>query len=56
MDSINKNKVVKRLTFWEKLYLPEIARGLKLTLKQMVQPSFTRQYPEETYIPASATL
>ncbi|MBL0332088.1 MAG: NADH-quinone oxidoreductase subunit I [Chlorobiota bacterium] len=53
MDSINKNKVVKRLTFWEKLYLPEIARGLKLTLKQMVQPSFTRQYPEETYIPAS---
>jgi NADH-quinone oxidoreductase subunit I len=44
----------ERLTFWEKLYLPEIARGLGLTLKQMFQPSFTRQYPEETYEPAAS--
>ena len=44
----------KELSFWEKLYLPEIARGLKLTLKQMTQPAFTRQYPEETYTPAAS--
>ena len=24
----------ERMTFWEKLYLPEIAKGLGLTLKQ----------------------
>ncbi len=44
----------KRLTFWEKIYLPEIARGLVLTLKQMRQPKFTREYPEEVYIPAGS--
>ena len=37
--------------FWEKLYLPEIAKGMSLTLKQMFQPSFTRQYPEERWEP-----
>ena len=47
-------RTVKRLSFWEKLYIPEIAKGLSLTLKQMFQPSFTRQYPEETYIPAAS--
>jgi len=39
----------KRMSFWEKLYLPEIAKGMGLTLKQMFQPSFTRQYPEERW-------
>lgn len=43
-----------RLTFWEKMYLPEIAKGLALTLKQMFEPKFTREYPEEVYIPASS--
>jgi NADH-quinone oxidoreductase subunit I len=39
---------VKKLNFWEKLYLPEIARGLGLTFKQMVKRNdFTRQYPEQ---------
>jgi NADH-quinone oxidoreductase subunit I len=44
----------KPLSFWEKLYVPEIARGLAATFKQMRQPAFTRQYPEETYIPGAS--
>ena len=48
-----QTKDVKKLGFWEKLFLPEIARGLGLTMKQIFQPTFTRQYPEEVYIPAA---
>ena len=44
----------ERLTFWEKLYLPEIARGLGLTFKQMFKPKFTRQYPEERWEPTGS--
>jgi len=44
----------KRLNFWEKLYLPEIARGMTLTLKQMFKPKFTRQYPEERWEPTGS--
>jgi len=42
--------VVKRreLTFWERIYLPEIFRGLAITFKKMFEPRVTRQYPEET--------
>ena len=44
----------KRMTFWEKLYLPEIAKGLTLTFKQMLKPSQTRQYPEEKFHPEAS--
>ncbi len=47
-------KSTKRLNFWEKLYLPEIAKGLTLTLKQMMKPSMTRQYPEEKFHPEAS--
>ncbi len=47
-------RTTDRLTFWEKLYLPEIARGLGLTLKQMFKPSMTRQYPEEQFHPEAS--
>lgn len=40
-----------RLSFWESLYLPEIARGLGITFRQMFKPKFTRQYPEERWEP-----
>src|SRR4029077_4423952 len=43
----------ERMNFWEKLYLPEIAKGLALTMKQMFQPKFTREYPEERFEPAA---
>ncbi|MEO5929226.1 MAG: NADH-quinone oxidoreductase subunit I [Candidatus Kapaibacterium sp.] len=49
-----RTEEAKRLSFWEKLYIPEIAKGLGLTLKQMFQPKFTREYPEEKYIPAAS--
>lgn len=45
MNVLHKNES-DRLNFWEKLYLPEIAKGLALTFKQMFKPTFTRQYPE----------
>ncbi|GMU96310.1 NADH-quinone oxidoreductase subunit NuoI [Ignavibacterium album] len=48
-DSLKKRK--KDLTFWQKIYIPEIAKGLALTFKNMVQPKFTMEYPEEKFIP-----
>jgi NADH-quinone oxidoreductase subunit I len=41
--------IVKRaeLTLAEKLYLPEIFRGLGMTFRNIFGPRFTRQYPEE---------
>ena len=37
----------RRLTLLERLYLPEIARGLFATLRAIFRPKVTRQYPEE---------
>ncbi len=54
MSSEIQVKQSERLTFWEKLYLPEIARGLGITFKQMFKPSFTRQYPEERWEPTGS--
>ena len=53
-----KNKSVKKrekdLTFLEKIYIPEILKGLSLTFKNMIRPKFTFEYPEEKFIPSSA--
>jgi NADH-quinone oxidoreductase subunit I len=44
----------KDLNILEKTYIPQILQGMVLTLKQMFQPRFTRQYPEEKWVsPAS---
>jgi NADH-quinone oxidoreductase subunit I len=45
--NIDQNIESKRMNFWEKLYLPEIAKGLGLTLKHFFKPKFTLRYPEE---------
>jgi NADH-quinone oxidoreductase subunit I len=37
----------KNLSLSERLYLPEIARGLSITFRKMFAPRATRQYPEE---------
>ena len=37
----------RELTFWERMYLPEIVRGLVITFKKMFEPRVTRQYPEQ---------
>lgn len=39
----------KDLTFLDKTYLPQIAKGMALTFKQMFKPKFTRQYPEQKW-------
>ncbi|MBK9333741.1 MAG: NADH-quinone oxidoreductase subunit NuoI [Ignavibacteria bacterium] len=41
----------KDLTFLEQTYLPQIVKGLGLTFSQMFKPKFTRQYPEEVWVP-----
>jgi NADH-quinone oxidoreductase subunit I len=52
--NVKENKESSRLTFWENLYLPEIAKGMALTFKQMFKPKFTRQYPEEKWEPTGS--
>ncbi len=49
--NIKTNTEAERMNFWEKLYLPEIARGLGLTMRSMFRPKVTRQYPEERWTP-----
>ncbi len=49
-----KNSEAERLNFWEKLYIPEIAKGLGLTFSYMFRPKFTRQYPEERFEPTGS--
>ena len=39
----------KDLNIFEKSYIPVIAKGMMLTLKQIAKPKFTRQYPEEKW-------
>ncbi len=41
----------KDLTFLQQTYIPEILKGMMLTLKQVFRPKFTRQYPEERWNP-----
>lgn len=49
--NVKGNTESERLNFWEKIYLPEIARGLSLTFREMFKPKVTRQYPEEVWEP-----
>jgi NADH-quinone oxidoreductase subunit I len=44
----------KDLTFWERIYIPEIIKGLSLTLKTMFRPKFTVEYPEVKFIPPAS--
>jgi len=50
--NIKTNTEAQRMTFWEKLYIPEIAKGLASTFTTMFQPKFTRSYPEEKMVPS----
>ncbi|HMN23679.1 MAG TPA: NADH-quinone oxidoreductase subunit NuoI [Ignavibacteriaceae bacterium] len=50
-NKIPPKKRIKDLTFGERTYIPEIAKGLSLTLKTMFKPKFTMEYPEEKFIP-----
>jgi NADH-quinone oxidoreductase subunit I len=42
----------RKLNFWERLYLPEVVKGLGWSIKKIWQePSYTFQYPEEQWDP-----
>jgi NADH-quinone oxidoreductase subunit I len=47
--AVKKRK--KDLNFFERIYIVEILKGMMLTLKHLFKPKFTRQYPEEKFIP-----
>ena len=42
------------LSFWDKLYIPQILMGLTITIRQIFRPKFTRQYPEEKWNPSAS--
>jgi NADH-quinone oxidoreductase subunit I len=44
----------KDLTFWQKTYIPEVVKGMVLTMRQIFRPKFTRQYPEERWNPPAS--
>lgn len=44
----------KDLNILEKIYIPEIVKGLSLTLRNMFRPKFTMEYPEKKFIPPSS--
>lgn len=44
----------KDLTFSEKIYVPEIIKGLALTLRNMFKPNVTLEYPEVKFTPPSS--
>ena len=50
-NKIPPKKRIKDLTFGERTYIPEIIKGLSLTLRTMFKPKFTMEYPEEKFIP-----
>lgn len=52
--SITQQVRSKDLTLLEKTYLPQIVSGLMLTFRQMFKPKFTRQYPEEKWLPPTS--
>ena len=37
----------KKMTFWEKIYLPEIIRGMLITFKHIFRKKVTINYPEQ---------
>lgn len=44
----------KDLNILEKLYIPEIVKGMALTLKSMFRPNVTMQYPEVKFEPPAS--
>jgi NADH-quinone oxidoreductase subunit I len=44
----------KDLNFLQNMYIPEILKGLRMTIRQMFKPTFTYQFPEERFKPESS--
>ena len=51
-NALNENyEKERKLSFLEKLYLPEIIKGLMYSIKEFFRPNFTMLYPEEKWDP-----
>jgi len=44
----------KDLSLLQRSYIPEIFKGMALTMRHFFRPKFTRQYPEERWNPPSS--
>jgi NADH-quinone oxidoreductase subunit I len=53
MNMVEKKRA-KTLTLLQKVYIPEIVKGLALTLKTMFKPSVTMEYPEVKFEPTGS--
>ena len=53
---MEQSKVIRKkdLTILEKMYIPEIVKGMRLTIAQMFRPKFTIQYPENKFVPSAS--
>lgn len=49
-----EKKRLKDLSVFQKMYVPEVIKGLKITLENMFKPSFTMEYPEVKFEPPSS--
>ena len=50
INTATKNE--RKLNFWERLYLPEVLKGLGWSIRKIwKEPSYTFQYPEEQWYP-----
>jgi NADH-quinone oxidoreductase subunit I len=47
-------KRAKDLTLLERIYLPEIMKGLAQTFRTMFRPKYTMEYPEEKFLPSGS--
>jgi NADH-quinone oxidoreductase subunit I len=49
-------KIIRKtdLNIWQKIYIPEILKGLWMTFGQMFKPKFTQQFPEDRFKPESS--
>ncbi|MBI2618662.1 MAG: NADH-quinone oxidoreductase subunit I [Ignavibacteriales bacterium] len=52
----NNGKMIRKkdLTLWERIYIPEILKGVGLTISQIFKPKSTIQYPEERFTPPAS--
>lgn len=44
----------RKLNIWERMYLPEVLKGLGYSFKRMSDPMYTFQYPDEQWYPPDA--
>jgi NADH-quinone oxidoreductase subunit I len=51
---MSEKKRKKDLSLLERIYIPEIVKGLGLTLKNIFKPKFTLEYPEKKFVPPAS--